>query len=278
MWLLYKLMIIIGKIMSFGILDDNECLELYFILKLFLWPIFVGFALFSPGIIVYEYLQEKKRYREKLEKYEKDMADYKKKVEPYNRMSHDDKISFKMQLALKELIPEPPIQCDNYVPSQGISENLAWKTIFRRLNDGETFCDGSSVRIPIQKQKRNGYNDIKNYYYPDFVVRGRHNNIIIDVEIDEPYNTQGEPMHYLDDDRNLSFLLWGWGVIRFSEEQIVRWPDYCYKVIKDYYHAIMDKKCYDNFDITQHELPRWDKMKAVEYSQNNYRYTYLSTY
>lgn len=274
-----KTMVVIGKIISFGMMDGNECLELLnFYFKLFLWPIFVFFTLLGPVGIINQFIERKKEYIKDQKKYETACDDYNKKIEPYNRMSHDEKISFKMQQAIKELSPKYPIQCIEYVPTQGISEAYGWNTIFKRLNDDETICDGVSVRIPIQKQRILRYNDIKNYYYPDFVVKGKHNNIIIDVEIDEPYNIQGDPIHYDDNIRNSLFLFWGWGVIRFSEEQIVRWPDYCYKVIKDYYHAILDKKCYDNFDFTQHELPRWDKEMAEKYFQNKYRNTYLSRY
>jgi len=73
-------------------------------------------------------------------------------------------------------------------------------------------------------------------YEPDItmwnVIQGRL--ICIDVEIDEPYaGATGEPTHCIgyDIERNKDFLNRGWIVIRFSEEQVVEYPEKCCRVI-----------------------------------------------
>ncbi|OLP17419.1 hypothetical protein BST81_16640 [Leptolyngbya sp. 'hensonii'] len=70
-------------------------------------------------------------------------------------------------------------------------------------------------------------------YTPDFALIEPISGLHLDIEIDEPYNAEGEPVHYLglDDRRNEFFLERNWIVIRFAEEQVIRYPDACCKLI-----------------------------------------------
>jgi very-short-patch-repair endonuclease len=62
------------------------------------------------------------------------------------------------------------------------------------------------------------------YYFPDISYIDEEKNILIDIEIDEPYTRSGIPTHFLDNtndiQRNTFFTDNGWHVIRFSENQV----------------------------------------------------------
>lgn len=85
------------------------------------------------------------------------------------------------------------------------------------------------------------HNNIKlsgSNYIPDFVYVDKINNLVIDIEIDEPYTltlkNEFEPTHYKGTDRarDTHFLQNGWHVIRFAEEQIARYPEKCIEQIE----------------------------------------------
>ena len=70
------------------------------------------------------------------------------------------------------------------------------------------------------------------HYTPDFAYIDEKTNLHIDIEIDEPYGYKSKkPLHYsgLEKEkiRDEFFLDCLWIVIRFSEEQIVKYPQSC---------------------------------------------------
>ena len=122
-------------------------------------------------------------------------------------------------------------------------------------------------------------------YTPDFIYFDPINGLHIDIELDEPYvyDTK-EPTHYQtpgnegDNIRNQFFLNHGWVVIRFSEEQIVCYPDSCCKAIAQVVASISkDYTILEQFtnipDLPF--IPQWTREEAIEMAQNNYRDTYL---
>jgi hypothetical protein len=89
----------------------------------------------------------------------------------------------------------------------------------------ETFFPGR-----VKAQLRLAIPDWERAYSTDFTVSFPELGIWIDVEIDEPYDYRtGKPTHCIDDDchRNSFFLKNNWIVVRFSEEQVVRYPESC---------------------------------------------------
>lgn len=71
----------------------------------------------------------------------------------------------------------------------------------------------------------------------------------INIEIDEPYEGKSkQPHHCIDDDkdkrRNDYFLKNNWIIIRFAEEQIVRYPHSCCKCIAQVIVDITANKTY----------------------------------
>jgi hypothetical protein len=74
-------------------------------------------------------------------------------------------------------------------------------------------------------------------YTADFAYIEPAMNLHIDIEVDEPYDyTSRQPRHYIgletEKKRNRFFTDRLWIVIRFSEEQVVRWPDSCFDTLR----------------------------------------------
>lgn len=119
-------------------------------------------------------------------------------------------------------------------------------------------------------------------YSVDFALFHK-SGLSIDIEIDEPYvgNTK-EPSHCIDsakgDIRNKFFIAGNWVVVRFSEKQVVQYPQSCCQVIA----SIIARVTGDYSYLTQLEnIPKlpsdslWTTRQAKKWAKQNYRQTYL---
>jgi hypothetical protein len=114
------------------------------------------------------------------------------------------------------------------------------------------------------------------------IIRGLGLNLFIDVEIDEPYDGSGTPVHCLNDDdaRDAYFTQRGWVVIRFSEIQAHRQPKNCLAFI-----ARLIQSLYPQYHIPNglKDLPdpdrkaRWTVPEASEMAATRYRNYYLGS-
>jgi hypothetical protein len=137
--------------------------------------------------------------------------------------------------------------------------------------------------FPNKIQTQHGFT-IPNFEYPytpDFIYSDLSLGLYIDIEIDEPYflDNTGElkPLHYNDDRRNQFFLDRRWIVIRFAEEQIVRQPESCCKVIAETIASIIgdDSILYSFRSISQLKpVQRWTQTEAYAMAANKYRDKY----
>jgi Protein of unknown function (DUF559) len=125
--------------------------------------------------------------------------------------------------------------------------------------------------------------DGKQPYVPEMIFKHRATNLHIDIEMDEPYVAKtGQPIHYADytpdNTRNKYFNQKGWVVIRFAEEQVVKDPKGCCKVIADVVETLTGDKTYSrrlkNVDAVS-PVEQWTKEQAVRMAQQKYRTTYL---
>lgn len=127
--------------------------------------------------------------------------------------------------------------------------------------------------------------DLAQPYVPDFAYVDRTHQLYLDIEVDEPYtyDTQ-QPLHYLgcpkDQRRNQFFLDQGWGVIRFSEAQVLRFPASCCKTIA----ATIATLTQDNSIMTPfRQIPtlkpesRWSADEAQRLAAQGYRDSYLAS-
>lgn len=113
------------------------------------------------------------------------------------------------------------IQQVNYI--KGVSENYFEKYLRKYFSD----CEISSDYFVL--------ND-KIGYSSDFSLLPPRKEVAIDIEIDEPYQGKSKEPHHCQDEgkdhrRNLYFLKRGWIVVRFSEYQVVLYPDGCCREI-----------------------------------------------
>jgi hypothetical protein len=118
-------------------------------------------------------------------------------------------------------------------------------------------------------------------YQPDFVLRCEITGCHIDIEIDEPYSfPEKEPIHCIfeDDQRNQTFLGFGWFIIRFSEKQIIQCPEKCIDLIESVLLSIRNKVEIKPIDIEKDK--KWTMREAYDMADNNIRDTYstLLTY
>lgn len=119
-------------------------------------------------------------------------------------------------------------------------------------------------------------------YIPDFAYIDLDSNLHIDIEIDEPYRLDNkQPIHYLglekEEVRDRLFINSLWIVIRFSEEQIIKYPQSCCKTIAEVISNITGDNSilepFINTSILEYD-PRWTYEEALKMAENNYRETY----
>lgn len=115
-----------------------------------------------------------------------------------------------------------------------------------------------------------------NPFQPDFIVRDNDLGLHLDIEIDEPYSlVDGKTIHHdrtKDGERNTFFNNLNWGVIRFTEKQILKSPKKCVKLIQDTLEAVRKRK-----DFVKHDIEKeifWTHEEALLMKLNNYRSSY----
>lgn len=117
-------------------------------------------------------------------------------------------------------------------------------------------------------------------YQPDYIFYYPEKNLYIDIELDEPYAYNGgKPIHFDDEKRNSYFLDKGWGIIRFSEEQVCRYPELCCKVISEYIQMVTGEWIWiegfhEHDDLYVH--PAWTKEEAERMASDSHRNSYLT--
>lgn len=140
---------------------------------------------------------------------------------------------------------------------------------------------GNSIFTEIQVKQP--YSDRP--YEPDFAYIDHQLGLHIDIEIDEPYAYKSlEPIHYrdfyYDNDRDNVFNSKGWVVIRFSEEQVVRQPHECCKVIAQVIHYLTNQLFFlnkFNFIGNLTSVAQWTEAEAEDMAREQYRDTYLKS-
>jgi hypothetical protein len=107
--------------------------------------------------------------------------------------------------------------------------------------------------------------------------------LAIDIEIDEPYEGRTGKPHYCidrgkDNQRNQFFLERNWVVMRFSELQVVKYPDSCCKAIARIVSQITGDyrglvQLQNVADLLLHK--QWTVKEAIYMSQIKFRKSYL---
>ncbi|MDF5727886.1 MAG: hypothetical protein PUP92_07555 [Rhizonema sp. PD38] len=135
----------------------------------------------------------------------------------------------------------------------------------------------------VQTQLRFPINGTEYSYSIDFAILFDEIGLAIDCEIDEPYAYNSrKPTHCVDQpqdsQRNSFFLSGNWMVIRFAEEQVVRYPESCCKQIASAIALIgveqYQKKFQDVLAVPR--MRQWTKRQAKKMAKSKYRERYLA--
>lgn len=291
---------------------EIEKYELPTIMGLYLFIGFILFAFFKSltvvvgGAIIWGILYTgyylstltKQKVRQKVYdlaiiKYEQNLSFHKDQLRGYNRelisvreKKKDIHWLEQRRLEVTNLLMTPrKIASINFSSRKGSSENHFGSTLnhffgnlisTNRVTEIFSYYQDDYESWELSKSK------LDNAYVPDFIFKHDKSNMLIDIEIDEPY-TFNEPIHTKgnerDRKRNEYFTSINWFVIRFSERQIIKYPERCCReialLIKDY---TGDFSFVNKIEITS-QVPRdkmWTYSVAKDYIINKFRKNYSS--
>jgi hypothetical protein len=114
-----------------------------------------------------------------------------------------------------------------------------------------------------------------------------------DIEIDEPYTLEKkQPIHYIneknnsysDEKRDFEIIQSNWVVIRFCEEQIIKYPEKCISLILlsiKFFNQQIPNLSFNIFVARMildgpPEVNRWTKSESLVLSFKKYREKYLN--
>lgn len=246
----------------------------------------LGFLSFiaAAGAIAFQTWRQIKTYPQRKHNYQHEVNEYTKKLEDYERRKrqHEEKnrasqtpkrvAEFQSQL-LRDVLSRTISHDGNGSASKTGASEAKFGDYLKRY-----FIDKIQTRLKVQNPSYNeGY-----HYTPDFAYIDRYSNLYIDIEIDEPYNQSGSPIHYVEltkqQVRDEHFLSRGWLVIRFCEEQVVRHPQSCCKSVAQAIASVLgDDSVLNQFTNIPdlQKMRRWTQSEAEDMAANDYRDTYL---
>lgn len=126
--------------------------------------------------------------------------------------------------------------------------------------------------------------DLKIKFCPDFILIDELNKIKIAIEIDEPYSFELRKPIHLKNSHEYKHSVYGnngWFVIRFAEEQIVRYPEKCCEEIINLRKKIIIKANLSELSKTKYSSiikEEWDESEAKFYEKNKLREKYLTEF
>lgn len=153
------------------------------------------------------------------------------------------------------------------LPKKGVTENYFYK--FLENYFGKLVTNSFDMRIK---------------FYPDFILIDELNKIKIAIEIDEPYSFELRKPIHLKNSHDYKHSVYGnngWFVIRFAEEQIVRYPEKCCEEIVNLRNKIIIKVNLSELSKTKHSAiikEEWDESEAKFYEKNKLREKYLTEF
>ncbi|MEG3926157.1 hypothetical protein [Microcoleus sp. T3_D1] len=225
--------------------------------------------------------QVRDRYKQRLADYQQQLSKYEsyqlcrlqlnhKETEQYNSLLQERSKLF--NISFKEIIQQPASQSKGGV-QQGVSEKQFFIYLCRYFSGFYDFCMGGEFPIPGTSFR----------YTADFILVHQPTGLAIDIEIDEPYEGRtGKPHHCVDrnkdNQRNQFFLERNWVVIRFSELQVVKYPDSCCKAIARVVSEITgDYRGLVQLQNVKELLPQkqWKVKEAVYMAKAKFRNSYI---
>lgn len=254
------------------------------------WLLFlcaVGAIAYIARIQYRNYPDRMKAYRLQVAKYDKAIQDYERRkhihdneVQEYQRRKHihDEKQEAsaprrisqwrhkQIVLALSKTVSHDG---ENSSAPEGRSE-LKFRSYLEQYFPGKTHKN-LTCQIP----------GFPHPYTPDIAYIDPSTKLCIDIEIDEPYYQNNKAIHYdtseTDYKRNQFFVGRGWIVIRFSEQQVVCYPDSCCKVVAQEIAKVTGDKSVTKAFVNVPDLPQqkqWTEAEALQMAARKERDNY----
>lgn len=248
------------------------------ILHIPVWLLFLG----AIGAIAYGTWKQYKSYPDRKQAYRLQSARYVKELPSYQRRKHSHEEEQKIDVQ-KRTVPwrreqlrlvlslTKPHDGANSSAREGKAEK-AFRSHLKQFFPDKIYAN-LTLKIP----------GFSHPYTPDIAYIDRAIGLYIDIEVDEPYayHTR-EVIHHdtseKDFNRNQFFVNKGWIVIRFSEQQVICYPDSCCKLVAQKIAQIMVDDSILNRFANIPELPKqrqWTEAEAsqmaVERARDNYQ-------
>jgi len=247
--------------------------------------------IFSVFVLSKETKNNHKKDVDEYDSYKKEMREYERKKKDYDFISKEyyDLISDSHTLRLmeKEWIYrfvdgiEKIALIDFDSPKEGWSEQYFYRFLIKWF--GDSIMRGKVLEIFYDQITGD-----KRAYVPDFLFVHPEKNLLIDIEVDEPYTKGGLldgkneiiPIHHIgsDDQRNNYFLDKKCVIVRFSEEQVVCEPEECCREIAKVIHHLTGD-IYNRSRLEEisdlKNTPQWTYEEALSLISENYRDNYL---
>lgn len=247
-----------------------------------------GSGAFIPTILLISFIfylieltvnsNTKKNYEKRFAKHQKDKEAYNVQLKVYNeKILHlqDPKNinSFRKNESIKIFKKALQLIKSDFSSKRGISEDNFINELLKYFpND-------------IQYNKSVGFeaSDVELQYQPDIIIIEPETQLHVDIEIDEPYTIlDNTPIHFYNNPndirRNKFFQKNGWLVIRFAEEQVVRFPKECCGFIAKTISEVTGSRSFERSDLKSTHvdiIKVWSKDEAIKMSQLKYRSSYL---
>jgi hypothetical protein len=212
------------------------------------------------------YRSEMEVYREGLERYERTLTLSLRRERERRRKIERRSEGLKKLLSGQVLRPVGESQARKGVSEEYFMNHL--KPVF-----GEAVRWGGEFPIPGGDYK----------YSHDMMLVHPASGICIDIEIDEPYEGKTRRPHHAIDDvtdagRDRFFLDGNWIVVRFAEEQVVRYPDACCRYLAFAIASLTGDGSYsERADVGEKPPPfsRWTRDVSREMARGRVRERYL---
>ncbi|MEA5511779.1 hypothetical protein VB715_18565 [Crocosphaera sp. UHCC 0190] len=228
----------------------------------------------------HEQLQQ--RYLLRLERYGSNLAEFDRKQANYGTALREYGEALKLWEQQVKVNPnELQSILTNLRTYQGINSQAKRGHSEARFEGYLKQYFGNKIKIGVWLQ--NTDYDKGFHYTPDFAYIDEETNLHIDIEIDEPYGyKRRQPLHYLNLEkeiiRDYFFLDCLWIVIRFSEEQVVKYPQSsCKEIAKIINEVTGNDSILSRFLEVENIEPieRWTYEEALEMASQDYRKGYL---
>lgn len=214
----------------------------------------------------------------------------------------DKRTLFRSLLDDRWSILKREIDASGYKATTGFSERYLAQ--YLRKNSALTITTGASIRYspPETSEFSEGFqprDDKRNFFYPDIIAIDESSRLVFDIEIDEPYSfAQRKPIHYVchleetveyyymkrEHFRNICLTAKGMVVVRFAEEQVIKYPQGCLDLINKIIEFVKWYYGKEEWNADQllstwtdeMKVQKWSIEEAWEMVEKDYRKAYLS--